>query len=228
MPSSTTNLCQAKASYKKTPGVLELTQTHIQWTASGKKTPDLRIPHARAACEILKGSCLVPCVPTFVFTALFCSKEGSAQVKLKLGLVGDDAGHMFTFTAPQAAATAEREAFKKELTIIIGNNRAVVNTSGEPFVAAPGTPTPLTSLNASAPRPLPVSRATSVSSNGRASSSAPSGATDDFRLRKKVLVKNPDLAALHKELVMSGQITESEFWEGREVSSFCAMAGRRP
>ena len=40
---------------------------------------------------------------------------------------------------------------------------------------------------------------------------------NDFRIRKKVLVKTPELAALHRELVMSGQITETEFWEGREV-----------
>jgi transcription initiation factor TFIIH subunit 1 len=32
-----------------------------------------------------------------------------------------------------------------------------------------------------------------------------------------VLVKNPQLAALHYELVQSGQITDEEFWEGREV-----------
>ena len=42
--------------------------------------------------------------------------------------------------------------------------------------------------------------------------------THDFRLRKKVLLSTPELAALHKELVMGGQITENEFWEGREVS----------
>jgi transcription initiation factor TFIIH subunit 1 len=30
-------------------------------------------------------------------------------------------------------------------------------------------------------------------------------------------VSNPELGALHRDLVMSGQITEAEFWEGREV-----------
>ena len=154
-------------------------------------------------------------------SALFCSKEGSPQVKLKLGLVGNDAGHTFQFTSPQALA--EREAFKKELTSIIGNNRA--NGTPAPESASISTPksngTPL--ITPSARSGPSVSRATSVSSNDRASSVAPPGASDDFRLRKKVLVKNPDLAALHKELVMSGQITESEFWEGREV---CALVRR--
>lgn len=152
-------------------------------------------------------------VRKLAFPALFCSKEGSPQVKLKLALVGNDAGHTFQFTSPQAVA--EREVFKKELTNIIGINRANGTATLGPVPAIPkanGTPSvpPVA-------RSVPLSRATSVSSNDRTSSVAPPGASDDFRLRKKVLVKNAELAALHKELVMSGQITESEFWDGREV-----------
>jgi transcription initiation factor TFIIH subunit 1 len=33
-----------------------------------------------------------------------------------------------------------------------------------------------------------------------------------------VLNKNPNLKMLHRELVLGKQITEEEFWEGREVS----------
>lgn len=36
-------------------------------------------------------------------------------------------------------------------------------------------------------------------------------------LRKFVLLKRADLAALHRELVIPGNITEAEFWAGREV-----------
>lgn len=156
-------------------------------------------------------------VRKLAFPALFCSKEGSPQVKLKLALVGNDAGHTFQFTSPQAVA--EREVFKKELTNIIGINRANGTAALGPVPAIPkanGTPSvpPVA-------RSVPLSRATSVLSNDRASSVAPPGASDDFRLRKKVLVKNAELAALHKELVMSGQITESEFWDGREVCGAC-------
>jgi transcription initiation factor TFIIH subunit 1 len=31
-------------------------------------------------------------------------------------------------------------------------------------------------------------------------------------------MSNPDLGSLHRDLVMSGQITEAEFWDGREVN----------
>lgn len=49
MPSTTLT---AKASYKKLPGTLELTSSHLQWTQDGKKAPSIRVPHAEAACEV--------------------------------------------------------------------------------------------------------------------------------------------------------------------------------
>jgi len=145
--------------------------------------------------------------------ALFCSKEGAAQVRLKLGLINDEAGHNFTFTAPQAVAYVEREAFKQELTNIISRNRSAVSTPAQkPIASITGTP-------AKTPAPVPsTSRATSVSSDSRTQILTGTDAATDFRLRKKVLLSNPELLALHKELVMSGHITESEFWDGREVS----------
>ena len=126
------------------------------------------------------------------------------------------------FTAPQAVA--EREVFKKELTLIISTNRAAASGATEPPSPVPGGQV---TSKGSTPRPLAAtsSRAASASSNDRASSSAPTGPQDDFQLRKKVLVRNKELATLHKELVMSGQITESEFWEGREVRNRSLKCG---
>ena len=115
---------------------------------------------------------------------------------------------MFT----SAQANADREVFKKELTNIIGLNRS------NPASVENGA---ITSKTAAQPAQRAVaatnsSRANSVSSNDRMSVT-PSGPIDDFHIRKKVLMKSPELATLHRELVMSGQITENEFWEGREV-----------
>ncbi|KAG2037463.1 hypothetical protein BDR03DRAFT_863793 [Suillus americanus] len=185
-----TTLCSAKASYKKQPGTLELTDSHLTWTQEGKKAPAVRVPHLEAS-------------------SLFCSKEGAAQVRLKLGLVNDEAGHNFTFTSPSAVAYAEREAFKQELTNIISRNRSAAPTPLQ-------KPTPL-STPAKTPAPIQsTSRATSVSSDTRTPILSGIDAATDFRLRKKVLLSSPELLALHKELVMSGHITESEFWDGRE------------
>jgi len=151
--------------------------------------------------------------------ALFCSKEGAAQVRLKLGLFSDDNGHNFTFISPQAVAYSEREKFKKELTTIIGRNRTAAENAAKRPVTA------LNASNLSTPKPTTVppsrassSRAASVTSDTGISPIIPGNdPASDFRLRKTVLLNNPDLASLHRELVIGGQITESEFWEGREV-----------
>lgn len=201
-------VCTAEASYKKQLGTLELTDTHLQWTQDGKKVPSVQIPLQDAA-------------------SLFCSKEGAPQVRLKLGLVNDDAGHNFTFSSePQTVALAERETFKSELTNVISRNRSGTSAAPPP----PSVVLPKASVTASAslspskpstPVTVPASRAsvpraTSVASDGRAPIIPGADAASDFRLRKKVLMSNPELLALHKDLVMTGQITESEFWEGRE------------
>jgi transcription initiation factor TFIIH subunit 1 len=61
-----------------------------------------------------------------------------------------------------------------------------------------------------------------VASDRRTPSLPPTGpigngdTANEFRLKKKVLLADPELATLHRELVMTGQITELEFWEGRD------------
>lgn len=120
---------------------------------------------------------------------MFCSKAGAPAVRLKLGLANtppDAPGHNFTFTSKRA--DEERDGFKRELTAIITRNRSTPVSSPSPVKAAP-TPTP-----------------------------APSDALSqaDFALRKTVILKHPELAQLHRALVISGQISEADFWDGRE------------
>lgn len=217
-----TLVCTAKASYKKTLGILELTDSHLQWTQDGKKAPSVRVAYSDAACESTT-------IPPFLhlltlLPALFCSKEGAAQVRLKLGLLGDDTGHNFTFTSPPPVAYTERERFKKELTTIISRNRSTHDAQKPPLTAL--TPASALTPSSNAPTPMPTnapsrpstSRAASVSSDRRSTPVIPGNdPASDFRLRKKVLISNPDLGSLHRDLVMSGQITEAEFWDGREV-----------
>lgn len=200
-----TSVCTAKASYKKLPGTLQLTDTHLQWTQDGKSAPSVRVPNAEAA-------------------SLFCSKAGAAQVRMKLALVGDDTGHNFTFTSPQPVALNEREKFKTELTTIIGRNKGAPDTAPRLPVSAftHSTSTPVANaspskLLASSSKPS-TSRAASVSSSENRATPILAGSdpAQDFRLRKTILLGNPELGTLHRELVIGGQITEAEFWEGRE------------
>ena len=159
-------------------------------------------------------------------TALFSSKEGAPQTRLKIGLFSDETGHNFTFLAPQPVAVVEREKFKTELSSIVALNRRGPDAS----VPAPITPLGAPSTpGATTPGPKPavpplartsVSRATSVASDTRAPGTPVADPSSDFQLRIRVLLSNPELAQLHRELVLSRQITENEFWEGREV---CAI-----
>lgn len=143
------------------------------------------------------------------YLALFCSKEGAAQVRLKLVVVGDEQGHNFTFLAPGPAALEEREVFKRELSTIISRNRAG-------FETAQNHPSPF----ASTPNAYPRGPQPSPGSTPGPRTPVPAGSPlnpEEFHLRKNILLKHPELAALHSELVFGGQITEVEFWEGREV-----------
>ncbi len=240
-------VCSAQASYKKLPGLLELTDSHLQWTKAGDKTPSVRVPHAEAACKSRNTSfnATLTAPPLHILhlicvyvssTALSRSKVGAAQVRLKVGLFSDEAGHNFTFTSPQAIALAERDKFEVEVTNIIARNRsgapATVPSPIKPIpphVAATtsGPASPIIPHGAAGTpmRPPPpisrpsTSRAASVVSE-RGGSVTPFGndATGDFRLRKKVLLSTPELAQLHREMVLGGHITENEFWEGREVN----------
>ena len=148
-------------------------------------------------------------------------------MRLKIGLENDSNGHNFTFTSPNALA--ERESFKAQLTTIISNNRATREAGVlQSSMSIPAVSSSANGATRGAPAPSPsrpsTSRAESVSSTRGTPVNDP---VNDFGIRKKVLVKTPELAALHRELVVSGQITETEFWEGREVRAQPTFRPRR-
>ena len=150
--------------------------------------------------------------------ALFCSKDGASQVKLKVGVRNDDQGHYFTFINSPDIALSERDKFKKELTSILAHNK--------------GLSTPITPISGQSravakpvPRPAPPSPSFRQPSRTNtppniASTSNPGLNQDDIQTCKRILLKDTELADLHRMLVMSGQVTEAEFWEGRQVCRF--------
>lgn len=114
-----------------------------------------------------------------------------------------DENHSFTFTAA-SSAISDREHFKAQLSIIISLNR----NRKEQQASAPASPGGTSTPGSGADRALG-----SIKGKERA---IPSQAVLSFELRKAVLTSDPDLAALHRELVLGGLISELEFWEGRE------------
>ncbi|KAG8711959.1 RNA polymerase II transcription factor B subunit 1 [Ceratobasidium sp. 395] len=125
---------------------------------------------------------------------MFFSKPGSAVVSMRVTDGPDPKLNAYTFVFSSSKAVADGQNFKELITNILAQNVAQQQAAARAEAAAAeaqaATPVQITPR---ADRPL--------SSND---------------LRKFVLLKRTDLAALHRELVMTGNITESEFWAGRE------------
>ncbi|GAA6063087.1 hypothetical protein JCM10212_005150 [Sporobolomyces blumeae] len=217
-------ICSAQTSYKKKPGTLVLTKRALQWTPQGGPSPELTVANDR-------------------MSALFASKEGGPRVMLKVAFTptapSTDDSYNFTFTSA-ASALSDRERFKGEISAMIAQNRereAQAATSGAAAAVTGGV-----AANGSAnggnnsasggaggggqggggveAKGKGKERASDSPAPGRGTptvgtTTAPSQAST-FRLRKLVLQASPQLLALHRELVLTNQITEAEFWEGRE------------
>ncbi|GAA5935246.1 TFIIH/NER complex subunit TFB1 [Sporobolomyces koalae] len=197
-------LCTAQTSYKKRPGALHLSATELYWAPATSPT----------AHELS--------VPATAMTALFASKEGGARVMLKIAFTptraGGDDSYNFTFTAA-ASALSDREKFKHEISTMIARNRereATAQTGGDAPTSGSSTPIPIPNPNSAKASVDPTGADASKSSSAGTNSATAAPANNTFRLRKQVLQASPHLLALHRELVLSGQLTELEFWQGRE------------
>lgn len=139
-----------------------------------------------------------------------------------------DDSYNFTFTNA-ATALSDRERFKGELSGMIAGNR-----EREASAATNGTATAgggqTTSNGKGKEKAVDQNAGAGASGGGGAggtstisntftpssTTTASSSQASVFRLRKLVLQSSPALLALHRELVLTSQITESEFWEGRQ------------
>ncbi|GAA5962778.1 hypothetical protein JCM3765_001514 [Sporobolomyces pararoseus] len=205
---ATAVICSAQTSYKKKPGLLQLTSQALTWTASSSNSPELTV--------------LTP-----QMTALFASKEGGPRVMLKIAFTtsqttGEDS-YNFTFTSA-ASALSDREKFKAEISTMIARNREREATAATSASAAPSsTGVALDKGKGKAKVVENGNGASPAGGSGGGGASTPTATTSGgqsqggtFRLRKQVLQSSPQLLALHRELVLSGALTEAEFWEGRE------------
>lgn len=166
---------------------------------------------------------------------MFASKATSAKVSLKVTFKDDvpAGGLLFTFTSPDAAA--DRTTVQDTLIPYITANRqgpsmqdTVAATaaagSGSPAVGSPaaangngnGTPDALNKGKRKAvyDPSTPTSDA-GVAAGGSSNSKRPQ--MQNGKIKARVLRKNPNLKLLYTELVLAKEITEEEFWDGREV-----------
>lgn len=83
-------LCAAATAFKKKPGQLTLTKTHLVWNLQGsdKAEGELSFDNARLNCENIKlAAGIYSCLICISSAALFMSKEGGAKVVLKVGVL---------------------------------------------------------------------------------------------------------------------------------------------
>ena len=135
---------------------------------------------------------------------------------------------------------SDRERFKREISQIISRNRAGI-VEGVPLPSTPSVIAQSPSIGVKSsvgsynglPSPAEAAAAASsvraahgspvingVSSQGEVNGEAQPDPSKDWQVRQRLLKKNPDMNALHVDLVRSGMMSEEEFWEGREVCSF--------
>ncbi|MBW0507291.1 hypothetical protein O181_047006 [Austropuccinia psidii MF-1] len=194
-------ICQAVVGYKKKPGKLQLTKSLLKWIPKDG-------PASAGAPEIIS-------IEHSRLTSLFATKEGGRKVMLKIcakprtvdttkGAGADsepkpDESFNFTFLS-STNASAEQELFKVEISQIILRLREPQQAPQSPQVNhAP-------EQNHNQPTEL-----ASTAEKGKSVDPL-----QDWRLKKCVLQNDPQLRQLHKEMVIAGQISEGEFWEGRE------------
>ncbi len=168
---------------------------------------------------------------------MLASKPEKPRVSLKVVFKDDIpvGGLLFTFTNPSTAQTDRQRVQDLLIPHVSANRMGLSSTAPAATPATPSTPSGAAGAvqavmssskgkrkadeidgvsNAASPR---GSAGTPGSGVGVGPAGGGTRRVGLNNLRKRVLDKNATLKMLHRELVLGGQITESEFWDGREV-----------
>ncbi|PWN93297.1 hypothetical protein FA10DRAFT_263961 [Acaromyces ingoldii] len=192
----------AAASWQKLAGSLSLEESSgiLRWQPSSSSSTTSPI-------VVAPGSII----------GILISKPDAPRVSLKVRLNGplapdDKDSVLFEYTGggsgDRQRALDDRERFKDRLSEIASKNKASTSTSNSTSTSTP----------AAVPSPAPASPAvaTSIADKGKARASPAVSAEkrqrEELDLRIRVLQANPTLALLHRQVVMSKQITDVEFW----------------
>ncbi|EST08285.1 hypothetical protein PSEUBRA_002035 [Kalmanozyma brasiliensis GHG001] len=211
--SSSSSYMHAAVAFNKVPGTLSLqTDQTVKWTPSSASSgvSSFHINFSDIA-------------------GLQTSKAGAAQIALMLVLangvqITSKPKVLLVFNAAQQTALDDREKFKTELAAAVGRNRAVVDGASTPASPAPTPSSPAAATRAATPetgaatptatRPTSTNASTVASPvpSKRARPKDMPPPKTDIELRISVIKSNPQLRALHKDIVISGQMSDAEFW----------------
>ncbi len=212
--SSSSSYMHAAVAFNKVPGTLSLqTDQTVRWVPSSASSG---VSSFQLNFSDIAG--------------LQTSKAGAAQIALMLVLangvqITSKPKVLLVFNAAQQTALDDREKFKTELAAAVGRNRAAVDGASAPASPAPAPSSPsVAATRAATPDTGAATPATTRPASTTVSSTAspvpskrprpkdlPPPKTD-IELRISVIKSNPQLRALHKDIVISGQMSDAEFW----------------
>ncbi|KAG8874031.1 RNA polymerase II transcription factor B subunit 1 [Serendipita sp. 405] len=156
---------------------------------------------------------------------LYANKSGVKPPKLKI--VANDVDYNFIFAGEEPSCFVNRDAFRDQVKLLIRESMtqpSVPVTSGE---ATPEVSTPI-AMDVETPQELgqtSVASATPIP----AIDPAKELAARTYRLKKKILMRDTELAALHNAVVINGKMSEGDFWASRQhlVEEAAAIEGQK-
>ncbi|SPO31208.1 related to TFB1 - subunit of RNA polymerase II transcription initiation factor TFIIH [Ustilago trichophora] len=227
--SSSSSYMHAAVAFNKVPGTLSLqTDQTVRWVpssaSSGVSSFQIKFIDIAGLQTSKAGAAQI---------ALMLVLANGVQIASKPKV-------LLVFNAAQQTALDDREKFKNELAAAVGRNRASVEGGGgsaTPSIppspaAAPSPPSTANATRAATPdtraaTPTSTSTPTATKPSSTAASPAPTTSSSstikrpaqslpprktDIELRISVIKSNPTLRALHKDIVISGQMSDAEFW----------------
>lgn len=184
----------AAASHAKIGGTLRLTSHLLTWepTQSSLDAQAVTIPLQHI--EKLLASVPKPEAKTFSLKVVFFQPDDPEEERFQVKGKSDA---LFVFSAPEGRerALADLEDFKARLADVSQRNKA----ERQQEASSRATPT-MGKPQAAAPR-------AALSAEEKAKRSEESA-----QLRISILLADPELKALHADLVLSGQMRDAEFW----------------
>ncbi|KAG9056445.1 RNA polymerase II transcription factor B subunit 1 [Serendipita sp. 407] len=221
---NTATLLAARAIYKKVEGYLYLTDKPYRIVWVHPTTGE--VPVALSTNECTSKQTLYYFSTNFKLGKdLYANKSGVKPPKLKI--VANDVDYNFIFAGEEPSCFVNRDAFRDQVKLLIRESMtqpSVPVTSGE---ATPEVSTPI-AMDVETPQELGQ---TSVASGTPIPAIDPAKelAARTYRLKKKILMRDTELAALHNAVVINGKMSEGDFWASRQhlVEEAAAIEGQK-
>ncbi|KAJ1963348.1 RNA polymerase II transcription factor B subunit 1, partial [Dipsacomyces acuminosporus] len=149
------------------------------------------------------------------------SKADAKKVMLRISVAPPNSApnalptltYTFTWRNPnKEASLADREKYVTELSIVSNRRAAVTAAAGNGAAQQQNGQASGQASSAQASQ----SQAAASAEYGKVKIGAVPASADEVKLRQDVLSKNAELAKLHQSLVLSGLISEDEFWSTRK------------